>query len=1036
LRAFLPPGCLIIAGEGQTMRIRCMKAGMNHFSLAFILLLFAVATGWSLGQREDEFAYADSLIVNQRYDEAIRYLMTLMKKYPDRFDAAQRQMQRISNIRSAYNIAASELIEVMMNDPMNQEKKLSIIKELESYERNPNPAIKEFVAKTKELSLFTYNQAKFEEIMMQCRTLIDSGKYFEATRIYELGFELYRPEFTDGGFDQTIVEDSFARVSAISEEIARFEKFSIAMDSAFSYLAASFKTDDDIDIDSAWLAARSAALAVSELRRNILEQGRSLQAAFVDIVADNPTITDSSFLPFAFRLVLGRKSDSRLEGIVGAIDSQWISAISKAQSALDEKLTAQFQMAVATFEQAAWFSAAHDFLILEEIQQRGLALLSLWSHIVPSDLIEQSTALGQAALTQKGSDYLQYVHGLRLASSYKTLSLMQNELEKYMVTMDSYQPPQIESGRVMVTTQYEVYRKAFESSASSIEAFKAEQKNQKPLVRSWIEASFGMESLHLDLEILETRIDEALKRAIGLQISAVAKNAAWEYGLLNIKAEKALSMIAEGRQLLDGIEPAEPSVPETKFRYPIKAQNSLAIADSFIRPFLLEIDAFINSYRSRPEFIRSDPSIISWIEKSSSLSLSMSAGLSEVARLINRAREQKRLADFNASEAKLRIAESQAALKSSNFNTAKDRLYLARDRYLTSLELEHNDTLKTESGKVVSEVADLIIKSENEFVITDTRRLLSNGKKHFQKGEYESAESAFLQAKLRWSSTNTLPDFEVEYWLARIKDAMSVRSTRVIPVSSPLFPEASQNLAQARLHFNEGAAFLSKKDKPGAIKAFELSRKYIEEVKSVFPFNQDAYILESRIEQLVDPDKFGSTMAVLFRDAKKAIDYKVDVLSAYNTLTDIQILIPRYPGLKSLLEQAEMLLGLRQAAIESNAVTEVQSLLKEAQRALNSDQPEQRSVALAFLEKAMTMDPMNETACSIKDRLAMLTGGDALLIMPDAAETLYEEALSLFTLGEYRSARTRLDRLLSVYPQGISVKTVAELLVKISARGY
>ena len=59
----------------------------------------------------------------------------------------------------------AEIIDVIINEPTNDEKKLKLIAELEAIEENPSEATREFIAQTKAAAEFTYFRSKFEEII-------------------------------------------------------------------------------------------------------------------------------------------------------------------------------------------------------------------------------------------------------------------------------------------------------------------------------------------------------------------------------------------------------------------------------------------------------------------------------------------------------------------------------------------------------------------------------------------------------------------------------------------------------------------------------------------------------------------------------------------------------------------------------------------------------------------------------------------------------------------------------------------------------
>ena len=156
--------------------------------LAIVVLLSTVAPALHAGGRkEDRLSKADQLITDRRYTDAILALTAFIKESPERFDEAQRRLQRIVRLRDEYNATASELLDVLVNDPTNDERKLEMIRRLEALETAPNRAAREFISRTKETALFTFNKARFEAIMLAGRALIDKKDYPGAVRKYAEG---------------------------------------------------------------------------------------------------------------------------------------------------------------------------------------------------------------------------------------------------------------------------------------------------------------------------------------------------------------------------------------------------------------------------------------------------------------------------------------------------------------------------------------------------------------------------------------------------------------------------------------------------------------------------------------------------------------------------------------------------------------------------------------------------------------------------------------------------------------------------------
>lgn len=1014
-----------------------MKTATRTWAFIGIFLCAGAIDIWSMGYREKPLDYVDNLIINQRYDEAIVFLTAFIKSNPSLFDSAQSRLKRITLIRSAYNASAATLIEVLKNDPLNQARKLAIIAELESYEKVPNPAVMEFVAKTKELALFTYNQAQFESIMDQGRTLIDGRKFIAALEIYESGFTLYNQEFRSSGFDQSIIEDAFSRVEIVSEEINRFAGYALAMNAAFAELAASYSASEDHAYTAAWNDAVSISADFAALRNNVIHQGRTLEAHFVDIAAHDAAITDNSFLPFAFRLVLGRKGGDNFEGIAGTLDAYWTSTLGAAQSAVDETLQSAKTIAREAYEHDDWPGAIAALLSVARNAERKASLLSLWSRYAQSDLVERATAMGQTALSLKGSAYLASIHTARTARSFASLAQILVELDSESLAMLQFKPALTRQGdENPVLEAFEQHRAAFEEASRKLETLARTVAETGNAMKAWTLAGFGSTESRSETELLDGALARALQKSSEMQIRAVASAAAWEFGSLLAESEQAEALLDDAKNSLNGIPAQDPALQGILLRYPVQANRLFSMADALAGKILTDTSSYLSRYDAYPDFISESSDMMQWTKSAGILAARLRADQAEAKKMSITAQEQKNLADYNRREAENRISELKTALASNNFIAAKDRLNLARDRYQTSLEFEYDESLRNSSDKILSDLATVVRKAENDLVVADSRLYLKRCKESYLHGELEQAESALLQARMTWSTTNARPDFEIEYWLRLIKNSLGIQNERSMPVTASAFPEASQALAAATRSFEEGSAYLAKRDRTAAVNSFSLARQHILDVKAVFPSSPEAEILELKIDQATDAPLFAKKCQQLFTSAKSRIEANHDLPAAYNDLKILQSVQPQFHGLKTLMEQTEIMIGFKPTPPDSNAKADAKNLVQSAQRIFDRGDMAQLVNIYEVLEKAMLLDPGLESVGVLKDKVALRLGGDAAMVLPSVAEAFYKEATRYFEKGDFVKARDRLANVMATFPEGKSLKKVADLDVRLDAMGY
>ncbi len=1001
----------------------------------FMFILLIISQAWSLGGKEDALIYADKLIKEQKYDDAILYLTEFMKQYPFRFDEAQRRLKKIIEIRMAYSNQANALLTVIKDEPLNVAKKLDLIRIMEGLEKPKS--MENFIPQIKVAALFTYNEARFLDIMAQGRTSIDARNFPEAIKIYQSGFELYRQEFLDAGYDEISVGMVFSRIKEVNDDALLFESSRKALEQAFLVLTDAYKGGNLAEIDAAQESAAQLARAYASLRSRIVAAGRSLESQFALLQKIDPTLTDSSFLPFAFRLVLGRKSVMESEGIAGTLDTQWAVVLRSAQTSMEAQANAKLEQGKSFFALGKFVEAGSSFRQSAELATRGIKLVSLWAHYIPTELLELSTNLGQAILLSKGGDYLRLGHFAESCLAWEGLASIQTRLkDKDALLADMSQEPQSVVASGVTLESLNLLRKEFTAIRASIFGLRDASGLRARQLAVIAKSGYGAPVSEEMQGTLDGTIGAALGSSQESIVRMVTRTAAYEFEALDNKLTQQLSLISQASGLLDGMPSNNAQLPDAIFKYPTKALQTIAATDGALNALNAEIAALLAKYNSEESYISSAASLGIWLRKTSGLSIPVKTAIGEASGLSAKAREQKRLAESSRLEAERRIAEANSALKSADFESARERLERARERFSASLLYEQDPALRTLSDGLLNTLAATIIKAENDKVVTDTRKLLTTGKSSYLQGQFSQAEGSLLQARSRWKTTNATPETEVEYWLKLVQTALMVKSGRDIPVTAPLYPEMSQLLSLAKQYYSEGASLLGKGDKTGALKTFSLARQKIGEVKIIFPLNQEAGVLNLKIDKLIDPGVFNRAAAAKIADARVKIKGRQDLAAVYSDLQDLQAIDSRLAGLQALIVEAEILLGLRLPPPDPKALAESRSLTLAAQKIYDSLDRARFDFAKTQLAKALELNPNNEAAASLKDKISTSVGGDQTIILPANIELIYSEAITLFTNGDYLSARGRIARIYSMYAKAKTMQKVVDLDTRLSAIGY
>jgi tetratricopeptide (TPR) repeat protein len=377
--------------------------------------------------------------------------------------------------------------------------------------------------------------------------------------------------------------------------------------------------------------------------------------------------------------------------------------------------------------------------------------------------------------------------------------------------------------------------------------------------------------------------------------------------------------------------------------------------------------------------------------------------------------------------------EARNALTQNNFDVARDRLQRATERFNASLAIQESVSLRTEWDTRLVNLGDEINRIENEIVIRDVRNLVNTARDAYFTGNFEQAESLLVRAQNRWKRTNVGDDSEVLYWLNVIRGALTLRSGRVIPPTAPLYAEMSQLLSEAKKNYEEGVRYLNANQRIAGIAKFTEARQKTQEVKLMFPVNQEAGILELRIDQMVDQRAFDASFERRFNNAVAGTKPGVRSLESFAELQNLAEINPQYPGMAAALVQAEIDMGYRPPSPNPQDIARSNDLTAAARVIIAGNITVQFEVALRQLNEALTLNPNNTQAMTLKDQVQTRMSGTGTVVIDSRSEALYGQAVSEFQRGNYLIASGIVEQLLQ-NPKNRSSTRILELQRRIQSR--
>ncbi|MDR2375444.1 MAG: hypothetical protein LBD96_03290 [Treponema sp.] len=1003
--------------------------------LACCLVALVLGPSLSAGEPEnDSLVYIDSLINSRQYSEAVRALTGYMRENPDDFEQAQERIRRIIGVQGGYNRLIGELLDIITEDPGNVDQILALTRQLEAMGSSDDSQTGEFVTRIYNLARFAVNRKRLEAILAEGQALTAAGNYEGALLVYGEGLDIFREEF----FTLDYGEDLEGRVrehsSLLGMYIARFRDAALTLQEEFGDPGV---LPEELEAGTALFNRIEPALSsLIEIRGGIDETGRYFLEQLARIRSIDAAIGDQSFLSFASRLIYGQNGDATRNGFLHTIDSLWayrigtldalVSAASATvyKSALAEARNGNYRSAETGFSKAAGYGALEGEI--QELNGRyaregrgepdppaGGGFLQVRYFAI---LLARDAELLELSLEQIAADLPEFQAGMETAESVERLRGIFNKL--------------IAEADGKIAGLYGMDRE-FRSGPADDPARFPGRGGAAEIVRYTAEAAELLEKFRS--RCLNTEFDWAYRR----------------YAALNAELEQRLDRrrteLSAGNRLLEGLRqedqalrstwPEIPLIPDLggestrRYFYPREALARFNLVLPLIDGDIRQGRAVLSGYDAeRREFLTDGE-----LGPLRATTRALVAGLEDLYRQGNEgariASDRTAQADLLREQGDRYYREAGAAVKQDDFGTARDRIRRAAECYNESLALEESAALRQDWDTRVLVLGQDINQRENELVIREVRKIVNLARNEYFEEDFEAAEKLLMQGQNRWHVTNAEENPEIGYWLSIVRGALSFRSDRVIPVTAPLFTEMGQLLSEARRVFEQGYALIRANRVQEGTALFDEARLKIRKVKIMFPMNHEAGMLELRMDQVTDPRAFSASFQRRLDEAFVGVQRQS--AESFADLQNLAELNPGYPGIAGILKQAEILMGYRVAPPDPRILRRSDELTRTARTIVDNNDRDQFEAALRQLNEALSLNPNNDEAMVLKDRVQTRMGtGNAILSSADEGE--YQRAVRELQQGNTLTAMSLVERLLQ-NPRNRNSTRVIELLRRIQA---
>jgi len=1003
------------------------------------------APGTPLATETVTLAKIDQLIKQTKYSEALALLAEYIKLYPDNFDAAKSRIDRIMTTRHTYNDVENNLIDLAANNPGEADKNYQMVLKLEKIEQQPSVIHETIRTEVKNLTQFKACQQRFNEIINAAVAAVADKKYAEAAESFrtssdgkQTAFEVYQEDFIAQNNPRSITQPVDKALLAVDTSITEYSSVQTELLGAYTAFMNAVNGRQFAQAQLAFAQVQAAFTKLAQIRNNTAQAGWQLETIFAGLKKNNPELTDASFLPFASRFILGLEKNSE-SGILGAMDTQWNELVLNMKNAVYGASLSESEKFAAAMQVDTLFAypALHDdgrtaVASAGRYADLGVSVNGLNSLIQKKD---GTTALVDTMPYERAMKFMtqfstqavtliDQVHGfaqeLQKAAQYKEpadrVAEVRFRKNGYATNLASSSVAFASYRDKARAAQSESWLLPFAPKQENLEQPAAVQKNNAPSSYSWDKSYTAYQHSYAEIE------RQAQTSARDMWVKSAT-----------LYAGAGNSIVAEYEGRSTEIHLLLPEVAGGQLQYPAeciaqleKLQKDIA-ADSRI---LTDCRTQLGSGSLyRDSFTAEEQELINAINRLAQISQD---GLA----LAQRAHTQQRNALLANNEAELRYQQAQQALAKENFDSARSYLQQSREKYSESLQLQEDAELRKKSDANLVALGQSITKAENEFVVRDVRRLKNEAKDAYYAGNFDQAETLLTRAETRWQVTNVDKDDELENLKALVNTALSMKTGRVIPPSAPLYPEMSQILSIANQYYTQGQKLMQQGKKSEATEILNQAKQKLNELKLVYPLNQEASLLTLRIDQLLDKRSFDTMFAQKVASAR--VNYKSNDATAkqqaYSDLVDLYEINPSYSGLKDLITQVEIELGFRKKPVDNTSVKRAASLAAQAKSVLATAgrDPEklQRAKELALQAKALNED--NGDAVAVLDEVALKVGGQAVVVLSAADEQLYQRAVQELQKNNIIAANTIVQQLLTNAINKRSAK-ILELQKKVQA---
>ena len=989
------------------------------FILVFIFSLFVL--GYARGS--GDYDNAEILINSNKNNEALEEIAQIFETKPESSEYAIKLVQKAMQSQKEFQDQFEALLNLLYEEPDNNEKKLALILELEQHRHDMNPDVEYFLEKLKISSIYALQRIRFIMYMEQGIAYINEKEYNKAADTFVKGYSIYNDKFQTENAKEKILDDVNKQINDVKDIVKKYKVTYENFIRTSEKLNTQIKNHNSALIEREFGALELLAKDLCSLIESTVHSGSILKNIYEEEAKQNKDI-DETLLPFAYRLTIGRNSAVSFEGVEGAMEAGFFFGLDSVSDFFWAEIRNLFKELCDDFNFDATGSDSFDKNILHvnaylQYLQKVYSAQSDSSQFrfVKIDSDKQNEKL------QTGAALIENIIAARKV--YSELPVF--EKSRNIITEDyigsAYDLRDEKNIRV---TDLHNTANAIHSIALATEELFA---------KSRYHSNTGLDQ---EIELFKSKQNLILEHIASLRLNlfeqvAIIKDKAGETVLESSKKdyETWRSLIPENEKLSSEGISSKGLKSENIKTSPILALKELTALRKVVekdiellKKFTLQVAPIGQFLNLSDVFSKHINGVNETISNLRNLSSSIKNDITYSNTLVIRIQLAK-------DESDLRYEQARQYLKKGNFNAAREHIELSRIKTDEALQLESNDEYLKMTDERLYKLGTEINDAENAVVIRDVRNYLDAAKKHYFNGEFQSAEDALILARNRWAVTHVELNEEVTNWLSIVSTADFLKTGRTVPLTAPLYPQIVQLLNNATQLYTAAAKKINSAERETALQNLNDARENIKQVLLVYPFNETAGQLNLKIDKLLDPKNFNTQFSRKLVKIKQ--EYKINSQRSYSDLLDLYSIDKRFPGIAALKDEIEIYLGIKMPPPDFKAIAESKQLTESARKIFASRNTFDFPLAVQQLDRAIKLNIENIEAVRLKDEIQMNMGGGSVIVLSAANEAKYRQAVSEMIKGNKIIAAALVEQLMQDKNAKNSAK-VRELKKRIDAQ--